>query len=181
MPNLIEKSLTDGEWRFSAPEHASPTFCHLFYFFLLFQTFCHLFIFFHFSKLFATFLLSFLLFLFDISSFCCAAHSCGYRWPISPVVKGSIKSCNLTFITPPNSNGSRNKFHGFDPYIALCAPGQKFARAGVNAIAVALNLMFFLLFLRGSVIPFPIGFCYRQVAILPRLLGITIIISPPYH
>jgi hypothetical protein len=33
-------------------------------------------------------------------------------------------------------------------------------------------------FLRGSVIPFPIGFCYRQVAIL---LGITIIISPPYH
>jgi hypothetical protein len=36
-------------------------------------------------------------------------------------------------------------------------------------------------FLRGSVIPFPIGFSYRQVAILLWLLGITIIISPPYH
>jgi hypothetical protein len=36
-------------------------------------------------------------------------------------------------------------------------------------------------FLRGSVMPFPIGFCYRQVAILLFLLGITIIISPPYH
>jgi hypothetical protein len=35
--------------------------------------------------------------------------------------------------------------------------------------------------LRGSVIPFPIGFCYRQVAILLWLLGTTIIISPPYH
>jgi hypothetical protein len=30
------------------------------------------------------------------------------------------------------------------------------------------------------VIPFPVGFCYRQVAILPRLLGITIIISPTF-
>jgi hypothetical protein len=38
-----------------------------------------------------------------------------------------------------------------------------------------------LFFLRGSVIPFPVGFCYRQVAILFLLLGITIIISPPYH
>jgi hypothetical protein len=36
-------------------------------------------------------------------------------------------------------------------------------------------------FLRGSVTPFPIVFCYRQVAILLWLLGITIIISPPYH
>jgi hypothetical protein len=27
----------------------------------------------------------------------------------------------------------------------------------------------------------PVGFCYWQVAILLRLLGITIIISPPYH
>jgi hypothetical protein len=32
-------------------------------------------------------------------------------------------------------------------------------------------------FLRGSVIPFLVGFCSRQVAILLRLLGITIIIS----
>jgi hypothetical protein len=37
-------------------------------------------------------------------------------------------------------------------------------------------------FLRGSmIIPFPVGFCYRQAAILLQLLGITIIISPPYH
>jgi hypothetical protein len=28
---------------------------------------------------------------------------------------------------------------------------------------------------------FPAGVCNRQVAILLRLLGITIIISPPYH
>jgi hypothetical protein len=33
----------------------------------------------------------------------------------------------------------------------------------------------------GSVIPFPLCFCYRQIAILLRLLGITIIISSPYH
>jgi hypothetical protein len=38
-----------------------------------------------------------------------------------------------------------------------------------------------LFFLRGSVIPFPVGFCYRQVAVLLWLLGITVIISPPYH
>jgi hypothetical protein len=38
-----------------------------------------------------------------------------------------------------------------------------------------------LFFLRGSVVPFPAGFSYRQVAILLRLLGTTIIISPPYH
>jgi hypothetical protein len=36
-------------------------------------------------------------------------------------------------------------------------------------------------FLRGSVIPFPKGICYRQVAILLQLLGITVIISPPYY
>jgi hypothetical protein len=41
------------------------------------------------------------------------------------------------------------------------------------------HVLFF--FLRGSVILFPIGFCYRQAAILLCLLGITIIISPPYH
>jgi hypothetical protein len=35
-------------------------------------------------------------------------------------------------------------------------------------------------FLWGSVIPFLVGFCYRQVTIL-RLLSITIIFSPPYH
>jgi hypothetical protein len=35
--------------------------------------------------------------------------------------------------------------------------------------------------LQGSVIPFPVGFCYREVIILLRFLGITIIISPPYH
>jgi hypothetical protein len=33
-------------------------------------------------------------------------------------------------------------------------------------------------FLRGSVVPFPAGFCYRQVAKLLCLLGTTIIISP---
>jgi hypothetical protein len=37
------------------------------------------------------------------------------------------------------------------------------------------------LFLRGSVVPFHAGFCYRQVAILLCLLGTTIVISPPYH
>jgi hypothetical protein len=36
-------------------------------------------------------------------------------------------------------------------------------------------------FLRGSVIPFPIGFCYKHVAILLQLLGIAVIISPRYH
>jgi hypothetical protein len=36
-------------------------------------------------------------------------------------------------------------------------------------------------FLRGSVIPFPVGFFYRQVAIRLLLLGITVIISPPHH
>jgi hypothetical protein len=34
---------------------------------------------------------------------------------------------------------------------------------------------FFFIFLRGSVIPFPVGFCYRQVAILLKLLGSTVI------
>jgi hypothetical protein len=34
-------------------------------------------------------------------------------------------------------------------------------------------------FLRGLVIPFPVGFCYRQIAILLRLLGITIITRTP--
>jgi hypothetical protein len=36
-------------------------------------------------------------------------------------------------------------------------------------------------FVQGSAIPFPICYCYRQVAIRLRLLGITIIIPPPYH
>jgi hypothetical protein len=31
------------------------------------------------------------------------------------------------------------------------------------------------------VIPFPVGFCNRQVAILLLSLGITVIISPPHH
>jgi hypothetical protein len=35
-------------------------------------------------------------------------------------------------------------------------------------------------FLRGSVIPFPVGFCCRQVAIMLRSLGIIVIISTPY-
>jgi hypothetical protein len=42
------------------------------------------------------------------------------------------------------------------------------------------NIIFYPFFLRGSVIPFPIGFCYRQVATLLHLLSITIL-SPPYH
>jgi hypothetical protein len=37
---------------------------------------------------------------------------------------------------------------------------------------------FYYFFLRGSAIPFPVGFCYRQVAILLWLQGITVIISP---
>jgi hypothetical protein len=40
---------------------------------------------------------------------------------------------------------------------------------------------FFQIFIFFSAIPFPIGFCYRQVAILLRLLGITVIISPHHH
>jgi hypothetical protein len=36
-------------------------------------------------------------------------------------------------------------------------------------------------FLRGSVIPFPVGVWYRQEAILLKLLGITFIITPPYY
>jgi hypothetical protein len=36
-------------------------------------------------------------------------------------------------------------------------------------------------YVQGSVMPFPIGFGYRQVAILLWLLGIAIIISPPYY
>jgi hypothetical protein len=39
----------------------------------------------------------------------------------------------------------------------------------------------FIILVVRSVIPFPAGLCYRQVAILLRLLGITFIISPPYH
>jgi hypothetical protein len=38
-------------------------------------------------------------------------------------------------------------------------------------------LMKFFFYLRGSVIPFIVGFCYRQVAIVLRLLGIIIIIT----
>jgi hypothetical protein len=37
---------------------------------------------------------------------------------------------------------------------------------------------FFSFFLRGSVVPFPAGFCYRQLAMLLRLLGTTIITIP---
>jgi hypothetical protein len=36
----------------------------------------------------------------------------------------------------------------------------------------------FVFFLRGSAIPLPVDCCYRQEAILLRLLGITVIISP---
>jgi hypothetical protein len=38
-----------------------------------------------------------------------------------------------------------------------------------------------IIFLRRSVVPFPAGFCYRQAAILLRLLGTTVIVYPPYN
>jgi hypothetical protein len=43
------------------------------------------------------------------------------------------------------------------------------------------NVMFFPTVIRGTMVPFPAGFCYSRVAILQRLQGTTIIISPPYH
>jgi hypothetical protein len=55
--------------------------------------------------------------------------------------------------------------------------GPKFGQIFQHLKNYSVDVRHLIFFLRGSVISFLIGFCYRQVAILLWLLGINIIIS----